>query len=454
MQLSIQLSKSLFMGMLLGVALTGCVPKQDLPVPSPGRADFSKTVILGGSELAGYQDGALYREGQSASIGQLVAGQLKLAGGGGASQHLLPADGGFGLNKPWVSLYRRPSSLGDRTDCEGVVSLGPVSDTVGAVDLQAAGTWTLPSVPISDYAIPFAGLWDWSRQDLGQDPTLSEADRFASRFPIANSGLSILQTVLDRQPSFFIAWPGKQDVLNWATNGGHGKVLPDPADFRAELDRVLGDLTAGGAKGVLATIPDIGQLPYFTTIPARALTLSQSKADSLNDIYSLVGANVNFIAGDNGFIVGDPTSTVGFRQLEADEYITLSVPLDSMKCYFMGVLFTLMPDRYTLIRPELAQLRSYVDAYNDAIRDLAIEYDLALADMEGFYSRLASGVRFDGVDFTTEFVSGGYYSLDGLYPHPKGAALAANEFIEAINTHYGATVPPVQAHTLRGVLFP
>jgi hypothetical protein len=438
---------------LIATALVACEPKQDIPVPSPGRADFSRTVVLGGSEMAGYQDGALYREGQEAALGRLIALQLKAAGGSDFSQHLLPVDGGFGLNKPWVSVFRKQSHLGDRTDCEGVVSLGPVSDTIAELALAASGAFFPPTGALDDFSVPNAGLSDWTRINLGQFPYVNDADVFASRLNLF-PGSSLLSAAVERAPTFFIAWPGMQDVLNWATQGGYNRTLPTPSDFRTALDSILGQLSAAGAQGVLATLPDIGQLPYFTTIPARALTLSQNKADSLNDIYNLVGANVNFVAGDNGFIVADPGTSAGFRQLEADEYITLNVPLDSMKCYYMGVLFTLMPNRYTLIQTELAQLRSYVTQYNAAIVELAADYDLAVADMAGFYTRLDVGIRFDGVDFTTEFVSGGYFSLDGLFPHPKGAALAANEFIAAINAHYGATVPPVQAHTLRGVLFP
>jgi hypothetical protein len=453
MQVSTSTAWRLWGAALFLMALSGCVPKQDIPVPSSGSADFSRTVVLGGSELAGYQDGALYREGQEAAIGRLVQQQLQTAGAAAFQQHLLPENGGFGLNKPWVSLYRSASRLGDRTDCEGIVSLGPVSDTIPASSLQAAGSWTVADA-LDDYAIPHAGLMDWTRRDFGADPDASDADRFAARYAFAGQGKSVLDAALSRQPSFFICWPGMQDMLNWATNGGHGRTLPTAAAFRAQLDSILSQLTLAGAQGVLATVPDIRYLPYFTTIPARALTLSPEKADSLNDIYSLVGASVNFVGGDNGFIVGDPGSSTGFRQMEADEYITLTVPLDSMKCYFMGVLFTLMPDRYTLIRSELTQLRSTIAQYNATILDLAASYDLAVADLATFYSRLETGVRFDGVDFTTEFVSGGYFSLDGLYPHPKGAALAANEVIAAINAHYGSSVPPLQPHVYRGVLFP
>lgn len=439
---------------VLALGVLGCKPEHDVPVPSAGRADFSRTVVLGGSELSGYQDGALYREGQEASIGNLVARQLHLASGGTFEQNLLPGNVSFGLNKAWVSAYRTQSRLGDRTDCEGVVSMGPVSDTVSEANLAAGGVWTVNVHAVDDYAIPNAGLWDLTRVGLGSQMDAVGAEPFARRYGFGVAGKSALGAAMEQDPSFFILWPGMQDVVTWASNGGYGSVLASGAVFRAKLDSVLLTLTDGGAKGVLATIPSIQTLPYFTTIPSRGLELSQTLADSLNNIYSLVGANVGFQAGENGFIVADAGTSTGYRQLYADEYITLNVPLDSMRCYYLGVLFKLMPDRYTLIRAELAALANTIEVYNEAIRALAAEYDLAVAEMADFYTHLQSGIRFDAVDFDTEFVSGGYFSLDGLWPHPKGSALAANEFIAAINAHYGATVPPVQTHTLRGVLFP
>jgi lysophospholipase L1-like esterase len=63
-------------------------------------------------------------------------------------------------------------------------------------------------------------------------------------------------------------------------------------------------------------------------------------------------------------------------------------------------------------------------------------------------------VKWNGVDFNAEFVSGGFFSLDGFHPTQKGNALIANEFIKAINIHYDATLPTVPCIDCNGVLFP
>jgi hypothetical protein len=256
------------------------------------------------------------------------------------------------------------------------------------------------------------------------------------------------------QPTFVIAWPGMDDMWNWASKGGTGTPLPSPAAFRSKLDSILSVLSAGGAKGVLATIPDVRDIPFFTTIPTRALVLDSTNVHDLNTLYGTGGIDLEFVIGENGFVVEDSNSLYGIRQLTAEEFLTLTVPLDSMKCFKMGVLFKMIPDRCSLIDTELQLLRSNIAGYNNAIVDLAAQYDFAVADMAAYYTQVKSGIRFDAVDFTAEFASGGFYSLDGFGPNAKGAGLIANAFLDAIMAKYGAVLPKVAIDDLNGVLFP
>jgi hypothetical protein len=63
-------------------------------------------------------------------------------------------------------------------------------------------------------------------------------------------------------------------------------------------------------------------------------------------------------------------------------------------------------------------------------------------------------VQWNGITYTPEFVSGGFFSLDGFHPTQKGANLIANQFILAINAAYGSTFPTVYCEDCNGVLFP
>jgi hypothetical protein len=47
------------------------------------------------------------------------------------------------------------------------------------------------------------------------------------------------------------------------------------------------------------------------------------------------------------------------------------------------------------------------------------------------------------VKVTTDFLTGGMFSYDGVHPTALGYALIAREWIKAINANYGATLPDI-----------
>jgi hypothetical protein len=119
----------------------------------------------------------------------------------------------------------------------------------------------------------------------------------------------------------------------------------------------------------------------------------------------------------------------------------------------MGVLFPIR-DEFVLDSEELNFLRNKIDAYNAIIRNLAQQYHLALVNTDQFINKLSDGFVYNGVSMSAKFVSGGAYSLDGIYLNPRGNALFANEFIKAINLKYHSTIPQVNALKYDGIRFP
>ncbi|MDX5480335.1 MAG: hypothetical protein LPK07_01500, partial [Hymenobacteraceae bacterium] len=73
--------KSSMLALFAGVLLTSCDPEIDAPASSAGQADFSTYVALGNSLTAGFQDAALYREGQLNSYPAILADQFEAVGG-------------------------------------------------------------------------------------------------------------------------------------------------------------------------------------------------------------------------------------------------------------------------------------------------------------------------------------------------------------------------------------
>ena len=69
---------------------------------------------------------------------------------------------------------------------------------------------------------------------------------------------------------------------------------------------MLDNLTSGGAKGVISTIPDISSAPYFTTVGWNDLVLDSANNATLNSIYNPL--EFYFNVGNNPFMIEDPSA--------------------------------------------------------------------------------------------------------------------------------------------------
>ena len=113
-----------------------------------------------------------------------------------------------------------------------------------------------------------------------------------------------------------------------------------------------------------------------------------------------------------------------------------------------------MEDRHVLIPTEIEELRIATDAFNVTIKAAATAKGLAFVDAKDLMDRLVGvGVTANGFTLTSTFVTGGAFSLDGIHPSPRGYALIANKFIEAINMTYGSNLKGVDLSNYR-IMFP
>ncbi len=431
-----------------------CTPKLDVPKPDGGTADFSKTIAIGGNYMAGYQDGALYLKGQKLCLPALLAEQFKLAGGGAFGQALMPDNEGLGMNdKVWVGKYVSRFHLNYKTDCQGVSSLMPINS---AVSLGAATPYLtgMAGNSVQNFAVPFAVTANYFTPSFDVF-SIGNSNPYYNRFASQPGVSTIFADAKAQNAKFITAWLGMEDIYNYASSGGKGPAIQSSASFSARLDTLLGGLTANGAKGVIATIPDFRSFPYYTLVAWDNAVMTKVQADSLNDIYIPAGlTQIHFAPGRNGFVINDAAAFGGVRQMHKGEYITLSVPIDSMKCNKYGLLINTINNCYALDSSEVFMIDQAVNTYNAVITQKAAQYNFALADMHSYFNSVKTGIKWNGADFNAEFVTGGFFSLDGYTPNQKGYALIANEFIKAINLKFNAAVPPVNCVECDGVLFP
>ena len=411
--------------------LTACKPTITPKAPSAGSADFSHFMVVGDSYSSGFADGSLYKSGQENSLAVMLSDQFKLAGGGDFKQPMVVNDNGLPHPKKVLAMA---------TGCDGIPSLAPVDGPKG--DTTADYVNITAQEPFNNMATPGMRAADFLLEDYIS--TLNQIKPgelpYASRFYHNQhySPLEELQFTRDAiKPTFFTMWLGFFDVFLYAQSGGIGSASPPGGDpgvtditgmevFAPRYDSVLQNMVNSGAKGVVINVPDILDMPYFTTIP-------------LND------------NDGNRFYMKDGATT---RKIADGEFLLLEMPIDSLKCAHWGSQSVPIPGRWVLSANEVTNVRNAIANFNTFIKQEADKYGLAFVDINAYLKSIQSGVIFNGVTYGPKFVEGGAYSLDGLHFTPRGYALIANQVISVINAKYGSTLPQVDVNKYRGVLFP
>lgn len=404
---------------------SACKKEDDaVVVPSSGSADFSRYISLGNSLTAGFADNGLYLDGQLNSFPNIIAKQMKLAGGGEFAQPLFPANQKNGTG------YVRYGGL----TSAGTPNLIPVTTELavrGVATIPGFGNVTLYTKhtgPLNNYGVPGIKLRDIKLNVYGN------VNGYFERLLPGNAGTNTttyLDFVTATPFTFFTNWLGNNDALGYATSGGVGDVLTPTADFTTMYTELINRLTATGAKGVVATVPDVSVIPFFNTVTVAAV---------------LAGANAlrpqNIPAFTNIFIA----TSSGARAATAEDLIVLNFPTSLMG----GVtLYGLTPSnpiesRYVLDRDEVATVRAAITSYNNTIKTVAASKNLAVFDANEYLNKFkGNGANVDGLTFTTAYISGKIFSLDGVHLTPMGNAVVANEFINVINAKYNATLPKV-----------
>jgi lysophospholipase L1-like esterase len=298
---------------------------------------------------------------------------------------------------------------------------------------------------------------------------------------------TVLGDAAAQLPTFFtLSEVGGNDILQYATSGGTGvdqtgnlnpatyggNDITDPNVFAQAFNLLVTTLTANGAKGAVTNVPNITDLPHFTTVPHNPIPLDAATAAALNQGYAtyngglqqalaaLAGTGlfteeevarrtISFSAGEgNAMVIIDESLTdLGainpafagipqFRQATEDDLFVL--PLSSLIPQGYGTQIQL-EDKWVLTPEEQAAIQAATDAYNNTIASVATTNGLALVDLQNILNEAAtSGIPFDEFVVTTDLVTGSVVSLDGIHLTARGYALMANKFLEAIDATYGS----------------
>lgn len=516
--------------------------------PDPGSANFTKFVSVGDSYVAGMQAGALFNNGQGTSIPKILATQFALningvnAGGGAFNQPDIIHENGFnatlsvvpGLIVGRLILFDPDGSLDpDGAGCQVSRSAAPRPAGMPATASTCPSVVNTPAMPapyntaqspldagflfagdkatLNNFGVPGAKLIHAGVTNYG---TLNP---FYGRFASDPAAKPLITDAAEKGGSFFLFCFGNFDILNYATtgasasnNGTGTNDMTDLVTFTAAYGATLaGMLAVPNSKGVVATIPDLTSLPYFTTVLWNSITFSETGCTDAATLASLNGptgfggynaaldglaaamvitqeeANsrkVVYNYGKNGILIKDETladltaALSGInpalapygqvRQANANDIITLAAggvlgtcpnPPNSPS-YVTGVSAPL-DDAYVLLPTETADIQARIAAFNQVIKDAAAATSgrVAVADINAAYASLLANKVYvsDGVTISSSFAPPtGAFSEDGIHPNSRGAAFTANVIIDAINTAFGAKIPKASLAAFSGTALP
>lgn len=459
---------------------------------SQGEADFSNYVALGNSLTSGYRDGTLYLDGQVESYPNIIATQMQRAGGGTFTQPLMPNNiGGFT----------------DIAGFNGKLTLQLVNGNLTPAPSAPAAALDKLSGSFNNMGVPGAKSFHLVTNGYGA------LNPFFTRFA-SSTTTSVLADAMAQKPTFFSLWIGNNDVLSYATSGGTGtdqtgnynpatygsNDITDPQVLTNSIKAIIdGMISAGATKGVIANIPNVTDIPFFTTVPYNAIPLNNEQAQALNNnllnnlktALTALGAGdrINLaVAGQNPVLIKDKDLTdlspqitevltsAGLntatatqlgaiygqaRHATSEDYVLLTTRsvINSNPSFAptlnYGISYPL-EDAHILTATEISKIQTATNAYNAQIKALADAYGLAFVDANAKMAELSqnSGITFNGVNYTTTFVTGGAFSLDGVHLTGRGYAVIANEFIKAINGKYKSTLPQVNPNNYSGITFP
>ncbi|WP_278020129.1 G-D-S-L family lipolytic protein [Flavobacterium ginsengisoli] len=443
-----------------------------LPLTS-GSADFAKYVALGDSFAAGFSDNALFIKGQQGAYTNIIAQQFALITNATFSTPLTNDNiGGLLLGGNVISGPRLYFNGKAPVPVEGVPST--------EVSTHLSGTFNNLGVPgARSYHLVASGYGNVAGVATGK------ANPYFARFA-SSPTTTVLADAIAQSPTFFSLWIGGNDVLGYATSGGTGKDqtgnmdpstysgsdITDPTVFKMVYTSIIDGLTAKGAKGVIANLPNITSLPYFTTVPYNPVGLTAEKATQLNAGYAtyngglqqlkslgLLSADevakrtIKFVVGNNPVVIEDSYLTnlsayrlPSYRQATKDDLVVLTamnfigtlVGEDQTKVNGVSVP---LEDKWVLTKDEIDEVAKATKSYNETIVEVATAKNLAILDTETLMKQIAgAGITANGFTMKSTFVTGGTFSLDGVHPSPRGYALIANKFIEAINAKYGSNL--------------
>lgn len=439
--------------LMLAVLPMGCdlyqppvEPKPVQPPFSTGSADFTRYVAIGNSFTAGFQSNALSARDQVYSYPNLLATAFRTP----TFVQPLMINPGVG-NRQMLTAFSL--TAGPTIINEASVFPGNPQPYVNTPPAGAYDNLGIPGAVLGDIinTTDFAGQLTGPRRN----------PFFLLILRSSAIGRNILEQARSRNPTFMTCWIGNNDALGYATAGGANPALLTSAEtFNTLYRQLLDSLRTITPNVVLANIPDVTTIPFFSTVAASVApripagvwlrfqrgTNTGVSFDSTRlttpygpPYFTLTGSTYAPLLGAGGGQGGGK-----FYRDNSASFPTLPAGIDTTKPFGFHPQNP-WPTSLVLDEDEVATVAGRIADFNRSIDSLARNRGFAVVNMNAVLRDVAGRGRFvPGYGtFSTAYITGGAFSYDGVHPSSRGSVMMANEFIKVINAKYGATIPLV-----------
>jgi hypothetical protein len=290
-----------------------------------------------------------------------------------------------------------------------LIRSGPLG-AVGETILRSRLWPDIPTLNLSVSGADVNSLLNERADALGEDEIDSETDLVL--FPRVGSQMEIAESIGAR---FIVCWIGNNDVLSAAISFDQldASQMTPIEEFKADFTELAERLDALGKNVVFANIPDVTKIGFLV------------------DRQDLI----RFLGSDFGLAEGDFTSIVVM--------LLIRLGLDN------GSL--LMDPDFVLDAGEVALIQERIEIFNATIENAASAINAPVVDINVMFDDMDENPPiFFGIPITPRFL-GGFFSLDAVHPSNIGNALAANAFIQTINSHFPTNIPLISDRDLERI---
>jgi lysophospholipase L1-like esterase len=228
-------------------------------------------------------------------------------------------------------------------------------------------------------------------------------------FPRVGSQMEIAEAI---KSPLVVCWIGSNDVLSAVLAFDHldASQMTPVEEFSADFSQLVQRLAKLTNRVVFANIPPVTQIGFLV---------------DREDL-------IRFLGSDYGLPEGSYTTVITM--------LLIKLGLDD------GSL--LQDPNYVLDASEIETIRTRIETFNQLIKERAASIGMPVVDIYGmFEDAVENPPVFFGIPLSSRYL-GGMFSLDGVHPSNIGHAMIANAFIQAINSHFQESIPPLSQEML------